>query len=53
MSTSRIEALASACARIAEEALREADNPNAKFYTQEEVMQAMQDPTDRAQDKSG
>lgn len=34
-----------------EEALREADDPNANFYTHEEVMQAMQDRIDRARDK--
>ena len=34
-----------------EEALREADDPNAKSYTHEEVMQAMQERINRAQDK--
>lgn len=33
------------------EALREADDPNAKSYTHEEVMQAMQERIDRARDK--
>lgn len=51
MSTSSIEALANAWARIAEEALREADDPNAKSYSHEEVMQAMQERIDRARDK--
>jgi len=74
MSTSSIEALASAWARIAEEAefpadyegtaspeahraseveeaLREANDPNARSYTHEEVMQAMQECIDRARDK--
>ncbi|WP_301101072.1 hypothetical protein [Propionivibrio sp.] len=37
--------------REIEEALREADDPNAKFYTHEEVMQAMQDRIDRVRDK--
>lgn len=37
--------------REIEETLREADDPNAKFYTFEEVMQAMQDRIDRARDK--
>ena len=35
-----------------EEALREADDPNAKSYTHEEVMQAMQERIDRARDKA-
>lgn len=34
-----------------EEALREANDPNAKLYTHEEVMQAMQERIDRARDK--
>ena len=33
-----------------EKALREADDPNAKSYTYEEVMQAMQERIDRARD---
>ena len=33
------------------EALREADDPNAKSYTHEEVMQAMQVRIDQARDK--
>ena len=37
--------------REVEEALREADDPNAKSYTNEEVMQAMQKRIDRARDK--
>lgn len=37
--------------REVEEALREADDPNAKLYTHEEVMQAMQERIDRARDK--
>ncbi len=37
--------------REVEEALREADDPNAKSYTHEEVMQAMQKRIDRARDK--
>lgn len=37
--------------REVEEALREADAPNAKSYTHEEVMQAMQERIDRARDK--
>ena len=37
--------------REVEEALREADDPNAKFYTNEEVMQAMQERIDQARDK--
>ena len=37
--------------REVEQALREADDPNAKFYTNEEVMQAMQERIDRARDK--
>lgn len=31
---------------------READDPNAKWCTHEEVMQAMQESIDRARDKS-
>ena len=38
--------------REVEKALREADDPNAKLYTHEEVMQAMQERIDRARDKS-
>lgn len=38
-------------AREVEQALREADDPNAKFYTNEEVMQAMQERIDQARDK--
>ena len=37
--------------REVEEALREADDPNARSYTHEEVMQAMQARIDRARDK--
>ena len=37
--------------REVEKALREADDPNAKSYSHEEVMQAMQDRIDRARDK--
>ncbi|MHB8115365.1 MAG: hypothetical protein ACYDC7_01375 [Acidithiobacillus ferrivorans] len=37
--------------REVEEALREADDPNAKSYTHDEVMQAMQERIDRARDK--
>lgn len=37
--------------REVEEALREANVPNAKLYTHEEVMQAMQERIDRARDK--
>ena len=37
--------------REVEEALREADDPNAKSYSHEEVMQAMQERIDRARDK--
>lgn len=37
--------------REIEEALREADDPNAKSYTHEEVMQAMQARIDQARDK--
>lgn len=75
MSTSTIEALASAWARIAEEAefpadyegtatpqahraseaiqeqIRERIVANARSYTHEEVMQAMQERIDRARDK--
>ena len=38
--------------REVEEALREANDPNAKWYTHEEVMQAMQERIDQARDKS-
>ena len=38
--------------REVEEALREADDPNAKSYTHEEVMQAMHERIDRARDKA-
>lgn len=34
-----------------QKALHEAVQPNAKFYTHEEVMQAMQERIDRARDK--
>ena len=62
MSKSSIEAQASAWARIAEEAslppeneikeaVREANQPNAKLYTHEEVMQAMQERIALARDK--
>ena len=34
------------------EALREANDPSAKLYTHEEVMQAMQERIDQARDKS-
>ncbi len=37
--------------REVQEALREASDPNAKLYTHEEVMQAMQERIDRARDK--
>ncbi|MDR0775983.1 MAG: hypothetical protein LBE81_05025 [Azonexus sp.] len=37
--------------REVEEALREADDPNAKLHTHEEVMQAMQERIDRARDR--
>ena len=37
--------------REVEEALREANDPNAKLYTHEEVMQAMQERIDRVRDK--
>lgn len=37
--------------REVEEALREATDPNARSYTHEEVMQAMQERIDRARDK--
>ncbi len=37
--------------REVQEALREANDPNAKLYTHEEVMQAMQARIDRARDK--
>jgi hypothetical protein len=36
---------------IQEEALREADDPNVRSYTHEEIMQAMQERIDRARDK--
>ena len=37
--------------REVEKALREADDPNAKSYSHEEVMQAMQERIERARDK--
>ena len=37
--------------REVEEALREANDPNARSYTHEEVMQAMQERIDRVRDK--
>jgi len=37
--------------REVEKALREADDPNAKSYSNEEVMRAMQDRIARARDK--
>lgn len=37
--------------RETKEALHEVDGPNAKFYTHEEVMHAMQDRIDQAPDK--
>ena len=37
--------------REIEEALREANNPNSKSYTHEEVMQAMQERIGEARDK--
>lgn len=37
--------------REVEEALREANDPNAKLYTHEEVIQSMQERIDRARDK--
>ncbi|MHA6575445.1 hypothetical protein [Pseudomonas yamanorum] len=37
--------------REVEQALRDADDPNAKSYTNEEVMQAMQERIDQARDK--
>ena len=37
--------------REVEEALREADDPSARSYTHEEVMQAMQERIDRARHK--
>ncbi|NJM31987.1 MAG: hypothetical protein HC848_02710 [Limnobacter sp.] len=37
--------------REVEEALREINDPDAKLYTHEEVMQAMQERIDRARDK--
>ena len=37
--------------REVEEALRDADDPNAKLYTHEEVMQSMQERIDQARDK--
>lgn len=38
--------------REVEEALRDADDPNAKWYTHEEVIQALQERIDLARDKS-
>jgi len=38
--------------REVEEALREAEDPNAKWYTHEEVMQVLQERIDLARDKS-
>lgn len=38
--------------REVEAALREADDPNAKFYSNEDVMQAVQERIDRLQDKT-
>lgn len=38
-------------AHRAAEALREADDPNARSYTHEEVMQAIQERIERARDK--
>ena len=38
-------------AREVQKALRQANDPNAKFYTHEEVMQSMQTRIDRARDK--
>ncbi len=38
--------------REVEEALRAADDPNAKFYTHEEVLLLMQQHIDRARDKT-
>ena len=38
-------------AREVEQALHDADDPNAKFYTNEEVMQVMQERIDQARDK--
>ncbi|WP_434111582.1 hypothetical protein [Methylocaldum sp. GT1TLB] len=37
--------------REVEEALREADDPNARLYTHEEVLQAMQERIDRTGDQ--
>ncbi len=37
--------------REVEEALRETDDPNARLYTHEEVMQAMQERISRARDE--
>lgn len=37
--------------RVVEEALREANDSNAKSYTHEEVMQAMQKRINQARDK--
>lgn len=37
--------------REVEEALREANDPNAKLYTHEEVIRSMQERIDRARDK--
>ncbi|TCJ20150.1 hypothetical protein EZJ19_00830 [Parasulfuritortus cantonensis] len=45
------EAIQEWMTREVEEALREADDPNAKTYTHEEVMQAMQERIDRVRDK--
>ncbi len=39
--------------RKVEEALREADAPNAKFYSFDEVIQSMQERIDREGDKPG
>ena len=38
--------------REVEQALRDADDPNAHFFTNEEVMQAMQERIDQARDKA-
>lgn len=38
--------------REVEEVLRETDDPNARTYTHEEVMQAMQERINQARDKS-
>jgi hypothetical protein len=37
--------------REVEQALRDADDPNARFYANEEVMQVMQERIDQARDK--